>query len=176
MSAASDAMCLAVLRGTTMRLPIEIEWQGDAETTFNAMCSAYSLTRLSAERKGQAARACNSRADCFVYLAKATSFDGSFSIYKVGTTKQPKYRMQCHERIPVLRWSDPVVEACYSDATARLAETAMLASAAISGFWIGGEWIAGCLVSRTLLAVSKQATRKDRRHRVRVSQEVPSGR
>ena len=31
MSNASNKICLAVMRGTTMRLPIQIAWQGDGE-------------------------------------------------------------------------------------------------------------------------------------------------
>ena len=169
MSQSSDAICLAVMRGATRRLPLEIAWQGDAETTFDLMCSTYALTQIHCEFKGKVYYCRKPRADCFVYIAKATSFDDSFSIYKVGATKNLKERMQSHASIPVLRWSEPVVKECYSFFTARLAETAMLASAATSGFWIGGEWIAGCSVTRELLAVSKETARKDRRHRVRAN-------
>ena len=169
MSQSSDAICLAVMRGTSRRLPIEIAWQGDAETTFDFMCLTYALTRLCAERDGLFARRCKRSEDGFVYLAKAASFDDSFFIYKVGVTKNLKERMQVHTFNPVLRWSAPVFAGCRFGGTAMFAETAMLASAAASGFWIGGEWIAGCSISRELLAVSKETALKDRRHRVRAN-------
>ena len=168
-SQSSDKICLAVMRGTTRRLPIEIAWQGDAETTFDLMCSTYALPRLLAERDGLFARRCRRSEDGFVYLVKATSFDDSFFIYKVGVTKNLKERMQVHTFNPVLRWSAPVFAGCRFAGTARFAETAMLASAAASGFWIGGEWIAGCTATRELLAVSKETARKARRHRVRAN-------
>jgi len=170
-SSASDAMCLAVVRGITKRLPIEIAWQGEAEKTFDLMCSTYSLTQLHAVHNGTGLYCRKHRAQCFVYIAKATSFDDSFSIYKVGATHDLEQRMQVHKHIPVLRWSNPVFAECYSFATARLAETAMLASAAAAGFWIGGEWIAGCSTTQARLAVGKETTRKDRRYRVRVNHD-----
>ena len=43
MSHASNKICLAVMRGKTMQLPIQIAWQGDAETTFDVMCSKICL-------------------------------------------------------------------------------------------------------------------------------------
>ncbi len=168
-SQSSDKICLAVMRGTTRRLPIEIAWQGDAETTFDLMCSTYALPRLCAERDGLFARRCKRSEDGFVYLVKATSFDDSFFVYKVGVTKNLKERMQVHTFNPVLRWSAPVFAGCRFGGTAMFAETAMLASAAASGFWIGGEWIAGCSITRELLAVSKETALKDRRHRVRAN-------
>ena len=170
MSNASSKICLAVMRGTTMRLPIQIAWQGNAETTFDVMCSTYALMRVRVKRNGR-----HAQIGCFVYIAKATSFDDSFSIYKVGVTKNLKERMQQHAHIPVLRWSEPLFAGCDSSMTATHAENAMLASAAAAGFWVGCEWIAGCNVTQARLAVSKETTRIDGRYRVRANQEFSHG-